>query len=102
VANDVSPETGAVEGGQPDAAAETSAGIHSVNDAVARARAEFERAQQVYEKYRGQAVEQLRQVRQKTVGEVMDEAVALVRKYPGPSLLIGLLIGFFLGRKISR
>ncbi|HBO42612.1 MAG TPA: hypothetical protein DD670_01485 [Planctomycetaceae bacterium] len=90
----------------PDAAACSAAvdspKIRSAADAVHRARLEFEKAQQVYDEVRREAVERIEKVRETTVGDLIEGTLDAVRKRPAVGLGIAALIGFFLGRLFRR
>ncbi len=76
--------------------------VQAAADAVARAKAEFEKAQQFYEEVRTEAAEQLKKVRESTVGELVDVGLKFVKKHPGPGVLIAAAVGFFLGRLLGK
>ena len=76
--------------------------IRSAADAVHRARLELEKAQKVYDNVRREAVERLEQVRETTVGDLIDGTLEAVRKRPAVGLSIAAMIGFFLGRLFRR
>jgi ElaB/YqjD/DUF883 family membrane-anchored ribosome-binding protein len=82
--------------------AEQSPEIKQAADAVRRAEAELQKAQQLYQKVRQDATDRLRVVREKRVGELVDGTLEAVRKYPGPGLILAALVGFFLGRLFRR
>ncbi len=84
---------------QTEAAPQDASCVEAAAEAVERARAEFERAWQYYQKVRQEAAEQLKEVRETTVGDLLDGLGRVVRKFPGPSLLVALVVGFLLGRK---
>ncbi len=48
-----------------------------------------------------QAADKLKQVREKTVGDVIDCTLEAVRKHPGAGLTVAALLGFFLGRLLK-
>ena len=76
--------------------------VRAAEEAVRRAQEELERARELYVDVRRQATEQIRQVRGKTVGELVDGVLKLVKKHPGPGVVIAALIGIFLGRIFRR
>lgn len=76
--------------------------IPSAADAVHRARLELEKAQQVYDEVRREAVERLEKVRETTVGDLIDGTLDAVRKRPAVGLGLAALAGFFLGRLFRR
>ena len=86
---------------EPDAA-ERSAEVRSAADAVRRAEAELKKARQLYQDVRQQATEQLQAVREKTLGDVIDGVLGVVKKHPGPGVICAAVIGFFLGRLFRR
>jgi ElaB/YqjD/DUF883 family membrane-anchored ribosome-binding protein len=85
-----------------DAESEQSPEVELAREAVRRAREEFHKAQDAYEEVRQRAAEGLKQVRESTVGDMVDGTIKLVRKYPGPSVIVAALLGFFLGRLFRR
>ena len=78
--------------------AEQSPEVQQAADAVCKAQTELEKAQQLYQELRSQATERLQHVREKTVGDLIDDTLETVRKHPGPGVVVAGLIGFFLGR----
>ena len=72
--------------------------VRSAAEAVGRAKAELRKAQEVYQRVRQEATDRLQDVRQKTVGDLIDGLLGTVKKFPGPSVIAALLAGFFLGR----
>jgi ElaB/YqjD/DUF883 family membrane-anchored ribosome-binding protein len=85
-----------------DQAADQSPEVQAAEDAVRQAEAQLEKARLLYQQVRQQAVDQLKEVRQKTVGDLIDGTLKLVKRYPGPGVLMAALIGFFLGRLFRR
>jgi len=71
-------------------------------EAVRRAEAELEKAQQLYQKVRQQATDRLRAIREKSVGDLVDGTLEVVKRHPGPGVIVAALIGFFLGRLFRR
>jgi len=88
--NQATPESGA------------SSDVCSAAEALKRAKAEFEKAQAFYESVCRQASEQLKTVRETSVGDVVDGTLKTVKRYPGTSLTIAAFIGFYLGRLFRR
>jgi ElaB/YqjD/DUF883 family membrane-anchored ribosome-binding protein len=76
--------------------------VQAAEDAVRRAKDELKKAQELYVDVRRQATEQIRQVRGKTVGQLIDDVLKLVKKHPGPGVIIAALLGIFLGRIFRR
>ena len=83
-------------------AAEQSPKVRKAADAVRRAEAELEKAQQLYRSVRQEATDRLKAVREKPVGELIDGTLEMVKKHPGPGVVVAALIGFFLGRMFRR
>ncbi len=83
-------------------AAEPQAGACSPAEALRRARVELERAHAFYEHVRQQAAEHLQDVREKTVGDVLDGTLETVRRHPAASLTLAALLGYLLGRLFRR
>ena len=76
--------------------------VQAAEEAVRRAREEFEKAQELYHRLREEASEGFEHLREQNVGDVIEGAMGFVRKNPGPGVLIAALLGFFLGRLFSR
>ena len=69
---------------------------------VQKAAEAVEKAQQHYRKVRQEATDRLKAVREKSVGDLIDGTLGLVKKYPGPGVIVAAMIGFFLGRLFRR
>ena len=98
---------GAPESNSPDSKkterdADRSPEVQQAAEAVSAAKTEFEKAQQLYHEVRQQATDRLRQVREKTVGDLIDDTLEVVKKHPGPGLVVAGVIGFLLGRLFGR
>ena len=93
-----SPENG---NGEPSAADDLPE-VRTAEEAVRRAKEELARAHDVYREIRQQATAQIRQVREKTVGDLIDGTIRQVRKHPGAGVILAAVIGFFLGRLFRR
>lgn len=76
--------------------------VRAAEEAVRRAQEELGRAQDLYRDIRQQATEQIRQVREQTIGDLIDGTLRQVRKHPGPGVILAAVIGFFLGRLFRR
>ena len=74
----------------------------AAEQAVRRAEAELEKARLLYRRARRQAAGHLRRIRETTAGDLVDGAMKLVQQYPGPSMVVTLALGFFLGRSFRR
>jgi len=71
-------------------------------DAVSQAKAELEKAQQLYRQVRQEAAERLKQAREMTVGDLIDHTLEAVKRHPGPGVIMAAAIGFFFGRLFGR
>ena len=78
------------------------ADVHSAADALRVAKAEFQKAQEMYHKVRRQTTERVEAVRSTTVGDLLDGALSPVRKHPVASLAAAMLAGICLGRLFRR
>ncbi len=76
--------------------------VSAAEEALRMARDQLRKAEQAYEDVRAKAAEKIEEVKEKSVGEVIDDGRELVRKYPGISVAAAALAGFFLGRLFSR
>ena len=85
-----------------DPDAQSRAEIEAAEEGVRRAKEELKKARQAYQEIRKTAVDQLKQVREMSFGELVDDALRRVRQHPGPGVLIAALVGFFLGRLFRR
>lgn len=94
--------------GQPDSSenenqpAEPSPEIEAAEATVRRAKVELKKAEDLYQHVRQQAADRLKQIREKTVADVVDGTLKTVKRHPGPSVIVAALIGFFLGRLFRR
>lgn len=70
--------------------------------AVALAEAELKRAREAYDRVYDEAIRRLRDVREAKVGDLCDGVLEKVKRYPGPSMCVAALLGFFLGRLFRR
>ena len=76
--------------------------IEAAEEGLRRAKEEFKKARQAYRQVRSHAVDQLKQVREMSLGDLVDQTLKQVRKHPGPGVLIAAILGFFLGRLFRR
>ena len=76
--------------------------VTAAEEAVRRAEVELTKAKQAYARVRRQATEQLKRVREKRVGDLVDDTLKMVKKHPGPSVVLAALLGFWLGRLFRR
>jgi len=74
----------------------------AAEQAVRRAEAELEKARLFYRRARRQAASHLRRIRETTAGDLVNGALKLVKEYPGPSIVVTLALGFFIGRSFRR
>jgi ElaB/YqjD/DUF883 family membrane-anchored ribosome-binding protein len=85
-----------------DPAVESPSERCSPAEALRRAKAEMEKAHAFYEHVRQQTAEHLKEVREKTLGDVLDGTLETVKRHPGASLTLAALLGFMLGRLFRR
>ena len=71
-------------------------------EVLKRAKAEMEKAHAFYEHVRQQAAEHLKDVRETSIGDVLDGTLETVKRHPGASLTLAALLGFLLGRMFRR
>ena len=76
--------------------------LQAAADRVRQAREQLRAAEACYGQLREQAAEKMRQVRAKTVGDLIDTLLATAKKRPLASLLTAGLLGYFLGRLFRR
>jgi ElaB/YqjD/DUF883 family membrane-anchored ribosome-binding protein len=76
--------------------------VHSAADAVRLAKAELQKAQEFYQRVRRETADRVEAVRNKKVGDLMDDTLGVVRKYPVAGLTVALAAGIFLGRLLKR
>ena len=76
--------------------------VRTAEEAVQRAKAELEKAQARYGEIRRKAAEELRGLREKNLGDLLDDTMSFVRRRPGPGIAIAALAGFVLGRLFRR
>jgi len=76
--------------------------VRKAAEAVRRAEAELEKAQQLYQKVRQEATDRLRAIREKSVGDLLDGTLEVVKRHPGPGVIVAAMLGFFLGRLFRR
>ncbi len=97
------PEDGEPKARAPDdSQRDRSPEVEAAEKAVQRAEAELKKARELYRQVRRKATERLSRVREKRLGDLVDDTLKMVRKHPGPSVLIAALVGFWLGRLFRR
>ena len=95
-------ETSAPPTDESDRSAEESPKVQKAADAVRRAEAELEKAQRLYQTVRREATDRLKAVREKSLGDLIEGTLELVKKHPGPGVVVAAMVGFFLGRLFRR
>jgi ElaB/YqjD/DUF883 family membrane-anchored ribosome-binding protein len=76
--------------------------IAQAEAAVDRAQRELQRLRGRYAESREGVVEHLRRFRESPAGETWQHVRKLVRRHPGPSVIVAMLAGLFLGRFFRR
>ena len=76
--------------------------VRSAADAVRLAKAELHKAQEFYHRVRRETSDRVEAVRNKTVGDLLDDAIGVVKKHPAAGLAAALAVGICLGRKLKR
>jgi hypothetical protein len=71
-------------------------------EALRLAKAEMEKAHAFYEHVREQTAAHLKDVREKTLGNVLDSTLETVKRHPGASLTLAALFGYLLARLFRR
>ncbi len=76
--------------------------VQAAEEALHRARDEFEKAQETCRRLREEACHGFPNLREKKVSDVVESTLTFVRKNPGPGVLVAAVLGFFLGRLFRR
>ncbi len=76
--------------------------VKAATDAIRRAQEELEKACETYKSLRKGATDQVRKLRESTVGDVVEGSLEAVRKNPALGISLAALVGFFLGRLFRR
>ena len=84
--------------------------VHDATDAAVekaaatydRAADQLRRARACCDDARQEVVERLRQLREGPAGDTWRQVRQIVRRYPGPSVIVAVLVGIFLGRSLRR
>lgn len=76
--------------------------VKAAEAALRRAQAELEKAYATYTSLRNEATEQVRKLRESTVGDVVQGTLENVKKHPALGIGLAALVGFFLGRLFRR
>jgi len=88
---------------EPPQAADTAARAASAADeATAQAGAEWDKARRFCDHLHDEATQRLKRVRETTMGDLLDAAMAAVRRRPGIGVTVALAAGFLLGRMFRR
>lgn len=81
---------------------EDSSLVEAAAEKVRQAREQLRRAEELYERAREKASEHVEKLRETTVGEMVDQSMETVKKYPGLSVLAATAVGFLLGRMFRK
>jgi len=76
--------------------------VQQAEQALRRARDEFEKCQAHYQQAKQAAVEEVQSLREKNFSDLLTDVLNYVRRHPGQGLIGALLSGFFLGRIFRR
>jgi ElaB/YqjD/DUF883 family membrane-anchored ribosome-binding protein len=76
--------------------------VKAAAEAVRLAREELAKACETYKALRKEATDQVRKLRESTVGDVVEGSLEMVRKNPALGVGLAALVGFFLGRLFRR
>lgn len=72
--------------------------VSAAADALRAAQDELKKAQANYHQLREQAAQKVEEIRDTTVGDMVDGTLEVVRKYPGSCLLAAFACGFMIDR----
>ena len=97
-----SPTAASPTAASPTPAAEKPAKVRVAAEEVRCAEAELEKACDFYRKVREEASERIKSAREKTVGDLIDGTLEVVKKHPAAGLGMAAMVGFFLGRLFRR
>ncbi|MBL9122252.1 MAG: hypothetical protein JNG90_01380 [Planctomycetaceae bacterium] len=76
--------------------------VQQAEQALRRAREEFEKCQAHYQQAKQAAVDEIQSLREKNFADLLADVLNYVRRHPGQGLIGALLSGFFLGRIFRR
>jgi ElaB/YqjD/DUF883 family membrane-anchored ribosome-binding protein len=76
--------------------------VKAAAEAIRAAQAELEKACETYKHLRKEATDQVRKLRESTVGDVVEGTLKAVKKHPALGVGIAAFVGFFLGRLFRR
>ena len=91
-------ETGPASAVEPD----EQPALKAAAEAVRCAKEEFEKACATYQNLRKEATDQVRKLRESTVGDVVEGSLEMVRKHPALGVGLAAMVGFFFGRLFRR
>ncbi len=72
--------------------------VEAAAEAVCKAKSELQKAQEMYQNIREETTDRLKAMREKTVGDLVDDTLETVKKHPGPALVVAGVLGLLLGR----
>ena len=76
--------------------------IHVAEEAVRRAREQLAKAEKYCGELRRDAAEEMKKLRDKNLGDLVEGTLGCVRKHPGAGVGLAAFLGFFLGRLLHR
>ena len=76
--------------------------VSAAADALRAAQEELKKAQANYHHLKEQASQKVEEIRDTTVGDVVDGTLEIVRKYPGSCLLAAFACGFMIDRWLRK
>lgn len=76
--------------------------VQAAEQALRNAKAEFDLARARYREARASAAADLRDLRERNVGDWFSAAMEMVRKYPTAGVVLAGLIGYVFGKTVSR
>lgn len=76
--------------------------VQQAEQALRRAREEFEKCQARYREAKASAADEIRSLREKNFADLVADLLNYVRKHPGQGVIGALIGGFFLGRIFRR
>lgn len=76
--------------------------VQAAEQALRQAKAEFDRARAKYRDVRETAAADLRDLRERNVGDWFGSAMDMVRKYPTAGVVVAGLLGYLFGKTVGR
>lgn len=76
--------------------------VQAAEQALRNAKAEFDRARAKYREVRQTAAADLRDLRERNLGDWFSAAMEIVRKYPTGGVVAAALLGYVLGKTFHR